>query len=58
MVHNKHSMDGNYICIYTNIFWSLSRASLEGRATENTAPFMYFGGVIESFNISKSTESK
>lgn len=44
--------------IYITIFWSLSRASLEGQATETTAPFMYFGEAKESFNISKSIEIK
>lgn len=58
MVHSKHLMDGIYICIYINIFWSLSRASLEGQATGTIAGFMYFGGVTESFNVSKSTEIK
>lgn len=49
-------MEGIYICTYINIFGPLSRASLEGQAAGIIAPFMYFGGVIESFNTSKSIE--
>lgn len=58
MVHRQHFVDGIYICIYINIFCPLSRASLKGQATETIAPFMYFGGFIESSNISKRTEIK
>lgn len=58
MVRSQHLTDGIYICVDMNTFWSLSGASLEGQATGITAPFMCFGAVSESFNVSQSTETK